>query len=147
LTWGIGPTVILPTASDNRYGSEKYGIGPAGVFVKPQRWGHRGAFVRDTWSIAGNDSRADVHSFLIQPLLRYKLSDGWFLSSTPAITANWNAPSAQRWTIPLGGGIGRKIKTGNHSMGLNLQFYRMIEKPDAAPDWMAQVILSFSIPR
>jgi len=147
LTWGIGPTVLFPTASARRLGFEKYAVGPSAVVLKREQKGHYGAFIRDVWSVAGDDGRPDIHRFLIQPLLKYKLSDGWFLSSSPAITANWEAPSDQRWTIPLGGGVGRTIKIGQQRTTFNVQFYRMIERPDHSPEWMVQAVLSFSIPR
>ena len=30
-TWGVGPVWLLPTATDNTLGGEKFGIGPTGI--------------------------------------------------------------------------------------------------------------------
>jgi hypothetical protein len=44
-------------------------------------------------AVAGDPNRAPVNQFLAQPFVNYNMSGGWFLSYSPIITANWNAPS------------------------------------------------------
>ena len=44
----------------------------------------------------------------IENLPRVKIptyDDGWYLSCSPLITANWNADASDVWTIPVGGGL------------------------------------------
>lgn len=147
LLWGMGPSILLPTASDDRLGQEKYAVGPTAVFLNSGRKGHVGVFTRNVWSIAGNDARKDINRFLFQPLLKYKLSDGWFVNSNPAITANWDAPAGERWTVPVGAGIGRTFKIGGIRTTFSLQYYHMIERRQNAPEWMTRANLTFSIPR
>ena len=36
IIWGVGPVVLLPTATDEQLGGEKWGIGPTGVALKQQ---------------------------------------------------------------------------------------------------------------
>jgi hypothetical protein len=48
----------------------------------------------------------DVSQMVIQPFVNYNLPDGWYLSSVPLITANWEASSGNTWTVPVGGGGG-----------------------------------------
>jgi hypothetical protein len=43
----------------------------------------------------------DVDQLLLQPLVNYNLSEGWYLSSSPIITANWGAARSQRWSVPV----------------------------------------------
>src|SRR5688572_23957835 len=39
LIWGVGPVVLLPVATSNALGSEKFGIGPSAVaLVQPGQW-------------------------------------------------------------------------------------------------------------
>ena len=47
---------------------------------------------------------------MIQPFVNYNMADGWYLVSAPIITANWEADSDDRWTVPLGGGFGKIFK-------------------------------------
>ncbi len=56
--------------------------------------------------------RLSTH-LLAQPFINYNMAHGWFLTTSPIITANWLAESGQRWTVPIGGGIGRVFKVGD----------------------------------
>ncbi len=50
LIWGTGPVVLLPTASDDRLGSDKWGIGPSAVFLTmPGNW-VLGSLLSQVWS-------------------------------------------------------------------------------------------------
>jgi hypothetical protein len=45
------------------------------------------------------------------------------------ITANWEADSDNRWTIPIGGGFGKITKWGSQSVDLSVQAFYNIEQP------------------
>ena len=47
--------------------------------------------VQNIWSFAGDSDRDDVSQMLIQYFINYNPPDGWYLSSSPIITANWKA--------------------------------------------------------
>ena len=54
------------------------------------------------------------------------MADGWYLVSAPIITANMMADSSDRWTVPLGGGVGRIIRVDKLPVNLSLQgFYNV----------------------
>ena len=61
--------------------------------------------------------------------------------------ANWDSPSGQRWTIPLGGGIGRVFKIGNQAINSRLEYYYNVEKPDGAPNQQFVFIWQFLFPK
>jgi hypothetical protein len=71
-----------------------------------------GALINNLWSFAGERSRADVNQMLMQPFLNYNLPGGWFLTSSPVITANWEEDSDNRWIVPIGGGVGKIHRIG-----------------------------------
>jgi hypothetical protein len=43
------------------------------------------------------------------------------LSSSPIITANWLAASSNRWTLPIGGGVGKIVKFGKLPVNFQAQ--------------------------
>ena len=53
-----------------------------------------------------------VNQFLLQYFINYNLKKGWYLTWQPTITANWEAASGNKWTVPYGGGVGRIMKLG-----------------------------------
>jgi hypothetical protein len=134
ITWGLGPSISIPTATDEVLGSEKWSIGPSAVAVAQPGPFVTGGLVRHLWSFAGDDDRADVNQTLIQPFVNYNLEDGWFLVSAPIITANWEADSEDRWVVPIGGGGGRVFRIGQQPINAALQAYYNVERPDFGPD-------------
>jgi len=147
LIWGIGPSINLPTANKDPLGSGKWSAGAAGVVLLQPKWGTYGGLIRQLWSFAGDDDRSDVNQFLIEPFLNYNLEGGWYLITDMIITANWDAPSSQRWTVPIGGGIGKLFSIGKQTINSRLEAYYMVEKPDNAPDWQLIFTWQFLFPK
>ena len=54
----------------------------------------------------------NVNALLVQPFINYNFPDGWYVTTSPIITANWLAASSNRWTLPIGGGVGKIVKFG-----------------------------------
>ncbi len=66
-----------------------------------------GALASNVWSVAGDDDAPDVNAFTLQYFVNYSMDDGWYVSTSPIITANREANSDDRWTVPFGAGVGR----------------------------------------
>ena len=145
--WGVGPSLMMPTASDDQLGSGKWSGGITAVALTQPGWGTMGILGRQLWSFAGDDNRGDVNQTLIEPFANYNLDNGWFLITDIIITANWEAPSSQTWTVPLGGGVGRVYKIGKQAVNNRIEFYYNIEKPDSAPDWSWSFTFQFLFPK
>ena len=96
LIWGVGPAIGIPTATDPVLGSEKWSAGPSViVLIQPKGW-TMGFVMQNTWSFAGDDSRADVNAFYTNAFIVKNLKKGWYLNSAPIITANWEATSGEQ---------------------------------------------------
>jgi hypothetical protein len=147
LIWGIGPSINLPTATSNVIGSGKLSVGPAAVaLVMPKPW-VIGLLTRQLFSIAGPNGRTDVNQTLLQPFVNYNLLNGWYLSSSPVITANWSAASSQRWTVPVGGGVGKIFRIGAQPINAGLQVFDYVERPSAGPNWAVRFQVQLLFPR
>ncbi len=147
VTVGFGPSLFLPTHSDSRLGSDKWSAGPAVVLVaKPGRW-LVGSLVQNVWSFAGDSDAQDINLFSWQYFVNYNLYDGWYLTSSPTITANWEADSDDRWTVPIGGGVGRLVRFGEQAVDFKLQGLWNVEKPDNAADWTLKFQVKFLFPK
>lgn len=145
--WGVGPALVLPTATSDRYSSDKWSVGPAVVaLTMPGKW-LVGVLAQNVWSFAGDSSAPDVNKFLFQYFVNYNLKGGWYISSTPVITANWEAGSDNRWTVPLGGGGGRLVKHGKQPVDYKLQVFYNVEKPKLSADWSLQFTVKLLFPK
>ncbi len=145
--WGVGPSLNMNTASDDELGSGKWSAGPTAVALAQPEWGTMGVLGRQLWSFAGDSDRKNVNQFLLEPFLNYNLDNGWYLITDMIITANWDAPSSQRWTVPIGGGAGKIFKIGNQTINSRLEAYYNVEAPDAAPDWNVAFTFQFLFPK
>ena len=147
VTWGVGPALVFDTATDDSLGSGKWSAGPGAViFISKKPWTY-GALVNNVWSFAGDGDREDVDQMLIQPILNYNLSNGWSLASSPIITANWEADSGDRWTVPIGGGVQKLFNIGKQPINASLRAYYNVVKPDFGPDWQLQFTWTFLFPK
>jgi hypothetical protein len=149
IIWGAGPTFLLPTASDDVLGTGKFSMGPAVVaLVQPGKW-TLGVLVSNLWSVAGPSSRADVNSMTLQYFINYNLKKGYYLTSSPINSANWNAPSGNVWLVPIGAGIGRIMRLGFQPVNVSLQAYVNVKRPDVlpSPTWQLKFQIAFLYPK
>jgi hypothetical protein len=133
--WGVGPSLTMPTATDDQLGSGKWSTGLSAVVLTQPGWGSVGILGRQLWSFAGDSDRAEVNQFLLEPFVNYNLENGWYLVTDMVMTANWDAPSGQVWTVPLGGGAGKLFKAGKQAMNVRGEVYYNVVRPDAGPEW------------
>jgi len=146
LIWGVGPTFTFPTATDSLLGSGKWSAGPAAVALTMQGHWVVGVLANQQWSYAGWGDQ-DVSALLIQPFINYNLPHGWYLNTVPIITANWEANSDDRWTVPIGGGVGKVQKVGKLPVNFQLGAYWNAVKPDNGPDWQLRFQVQFLFPK
>jgi len=148
--WGIGPTVVLPTATNTTYlGQGKLSLGPSAVvLVQPSHF-TIGFLANNYWSVAGhsNVDKPAVNQFLLQWFVNYNMKKGWYVTSGPIITANWRAASGDVWTVPFGGGIGRIMKIGFQPVNITAQFYGNAVHPTGASTWGTRLQLVFLFPK
>jgi opacity protein-like surface antigen len=146
LIWGLGPVFTIPSATDPILGQGKVLLGPTAVaLVTPGHW-VIGVLVNNQWSVGGNPLRPPVNEFLTQPFVNYNLPHGWYLTSSPVITANWLAAPDQRWIVPIGGGFGRIFRIGDQPVSANIAAYYNVVHPTGTPNWQLRAELSLLFP-
>ena len=149
IIWGIGPTFLLPTATDQTLGQGKWGAGPSIVMLlQPEHW-TIGFLSNNIWSIGGDRRRPLVNQFLTQYFINYNLKKGWFLTESPILTSNWMAPAHNRWLVPFGGGIGRITKIGSQPFVWQVNLYYNLIRPQdiPAPKWQVRLQVAFLFPK
>ncbi len=146
--WGVGPTATFPTATDPLLGNGKYLVGPSAVVLRIDGHWLYGILANNQWSVAGWGHK-NQNLFLAQPFVNYNLPKGWYLSTSPIFTADWNASHENMWTVPVGGGIGRIVKLGG-KLPINLHltaYYNAVTPKTLGADWQLQFQIQFMFPR
>ena len=106
-----------------------------------------GVLVNNQWSVGGNPLRPSVNAFLAQPFVNYNMAGGWYLTSSPFITANWLAAPGQQWTVPIGGGLGRLFKIGDQPVSAYDLGFLQRDKTRWLPDLAIASIFLPAVPR
>jgi hypothetical protein len=99
------------------------------------------------FSVAGPAARPDVNQMLLQPFANYNLRHGWYLTSSPIITANWEVSPNQRWVVPVGGGVGKIVHFGKLPVNMYTQFFRNVERPGGTTHWSARFQAQLLFPK
>lgn len=132
LIWGVGPIVSFPTATNPALETGQFAIGPAFVMLKMSGPWVFGFVANQLWRFAGSETSTEINNFFVQPFINYNLKRGWAISTAPSITASWEAPSGEEWTVPLGIGVSKITMVGKQPMNLALQYYHNVERPTGA---------------
>lgn len=147
--WGAGPVVQLPTNSNSQLGNKNWGLGPSFVVLhleKGSPWVY-GVLVNNVWSLTANKQGDSYSNGLIQPFLNYNFEGGFYLTSAPIATVAWKADSGQRWTVPLGGGVGKIFHLGKLPVNTQISAYYNAVKPDFGADWQIRAQVQFMFPK
>jgi hypothetical protein len=141
--WGVGPVVLLP-ATNMSVGTNLWGGGLSAVGLRIDGPWVYGAVVNNVWSFGGDSGIGGnkVNFFTLQPFVNYNFGDGWYVTSSPIITANW-LTGGQEWTLPVGGGGGKVFRLGKLPINVSLQGYYNALTPDNGAKWQLRTQLTF----
>ncbi len=107
LIWGIGPVLLLPTATDDLLGTEKWSAGPTAVALTTRGPWTLGTLANHAWSFAGESDRPDVNNTFIQPFVAYTWPSAWTLSMQSESTYNWKT---EKWSVPINVAVSKLVK-------------------------------------
>lgn len=144
--WGLGPTFIIPTNTDDNLGDDKWSAGPAALALTIRGPWVSGVLFQHFWDFAGDSDAAGVNLSTLQYFVNYNFPD-FYLNTSPTMSHNWYADSGEAWIIPVGGGIGRVFQFGKMPVDMRLSAYMNVEAPESAPDWFAELQFKFLFPK
>lgn len=143
--WGAGPVELLPTATEETLGGEKWGFGPTAVALKQVGPWTVGGLANHIWSAAGDDGRADVNATFLQPFVSYVTKTKTTLGISTEATYDWEG---QAWSVPLNATVAQMFKIGPQILQLTLGARYWAESPDNGPEgWGARAVLTFLFPK
>lgn len=131
ITWGAGPVVLLPTATDSLLGGEKWGAGPSFVVLRVQGPWTCGMLANHIWSFAGDDERPDLNNTFVQPFVSYTTPGAWSFSLQSETSYNW---TAEQWSIPINAAVSKLVKFGKLPVSLQAGVGYWAEAPKNGPE-------------
>jgi hypothetical protein len=146
VVWGVGPVVLLPTATDNALGAEKIGLGPSVVaLVQPDKW-TLGILFNQIWSVDGANDREDVNQTLLQPFANYNLGNGLSVGVSTEAVSNWEADE-DKWTAPLIFSVSKVALLGKRPVNIQAAIAPYVASRPGGADWRARFAVTFLFPR
>ncbi|HSP57874.1 MAG TPA: hypothetical protein VLO12_06210 [Halomonas sp.] len=143
--WGAGPALLLPTASDERLGAEKWAAGPTAVVLKQQNGWTYGGLVNHVWSFAGDDDRDDVSNTFLQPFLAYTTPTLKTITLNTESTYDWEV---EEWSVPVNLMATQLFRVGKQPMSLQLGARYWVDAPEAGPDgWGMRLTYTLVFPK
>ena len=145
---GAGPTAIFPTAISGFTGQGKWQLGPSMVVGYLTKQFFIGVFPQQWWSIGGQHGRLDTNQMNLQPIATVFFGEGWSIGYSGNILADWNAPSEDVWTVPIGLGLGKVVKFGRLPVKIQLAVQYMPVHPRiSGQEWNVQVSITPVMPK
>jgi hypothetical protein len=143
--WGAGPVFLLPTATDDLLGSDKWGLGPTAVVLKQNGPWTYGALANHIWSVAGDDDRQDISATFLQPFLSYTTKDAVTFALNTESTYDWES---EQWAVPVNFTVTKVMKFGNQivSVGGGVRYWA--ESTDGGPEGLgARLLFTLLFPK
>lgn len=137
-----GMVGTVPTATDKALGRDQWALGPeiGGAIVRD--WGVLGLLLTHQWDVAGSDD-VDTNVTGGQYFYTLNLKDGWQIQGTPTFSYNHEAPSGERWTLPIAFGFNKVANLGGRPWKFGFQYWHYVKSPDTfGPDWQIRLIIN-----
>ena len=128
--WGVGPAVLVPTATNSALGSRQLGLGPTAVVLKQQGSWTYGALANHIWRVAGSTTRPRVNSTFLQPFIAYTTKDAWTYSANTESSYNWTGAN---WSVPVHFQVAKLVKFGKQRVSLGGGMRCWATSPDGGP--------------
>jgi hypothetical protein len=131
LAWGLGPVVLLPTATDDLLGAKKWGAGPAAVGLVLKGPWTAGMLANHIWSFAGDADRPDISNTFVQPFAAYTWPNAWTASIQSETSYNWES---DQWSVPVNVALSKLVKFGRLPVSLQGGVGYWAESPNNGPE-------------
>lgn len=145
IIWGVGPALLIPTATHQLLGTERWSLGPTAVVLKITGPWTIGALGNQLWSVAGNSSRPPVDQTFIQPFLSYTTANAWTFTINSESTYDWKASAL---SAPINTLVTKVTKIGKLpiSIGGGLRYW--VTTPEQGPkDFGVRFVVTLLFPK
>ena len=131
VTWGVGPVLVFPTATDSLLGSKKWSAGPGAVALMLRGPWTVGMLANHVWSFAGDSDRQDISNTFLQPFVAYTLPSAWTFAVQTESSYNWKSES---WLIPVNFGVSKLVRFGRLPVSIQAGVGYWLESPRSGPE-------------
>lgn len=134
ISFGFGPQIVAPTASDDRLGADQWQLGVANVFFDGRspkfQYGYLLIYRAGVGDTPEGRERPSLGAF--QPFGFYQLGDGWYTGGAPIWTYDF---STDNYNVPLGLRLGKVVQFGKTTANFFVEpQWSVAHRGDGQPD-------------
>jgi hypothetical protein len=163
--WGAGPVFLLPTASEDLLGKDKWGLGPTAVALKQTNGWTVGMLANHIWSVAGDGRGAtfnnlppvfssvlgiasaeeDISSTFLQPFVSYTTKTFTTVSLNTESTYDWKG---EQWSVPINLAVSQMLRVAGQPLSVQVGTRYWAEAPKFGPEgWGFRFALTLLFPK
>ncbi len=143
--WGIGPVVVLPTATDDALGAGKWQAGPAGVVIAKAGNLQYGFLGQWFLSFAGDSDRNDINLISLQPFASYGLPKAWSIG-TSDMSYSYDIENSRWSSLGLGARLEKMVTIGKTNTRLYGELEYNFADDAIGPEWVWRFAVAPLIP-
>lgn len=128
---GLGSAFLIPTATNDILGGDKWGIGPTFVGLMQEGPWTVGCLTNHIWSFAGDDDRKSVNATFVQPFINYITDTKTTFYLNSESTFDWQA---EQWAAPINIGANQMLKIGDQPLQVGIGARYWLDTPDNGPE-------------
>jgi hypothetical protein len=145
IVWGAGPVFLLPTATAERLGTDKWAIGPTGVVLRQEGPWTVGLLANHVWSVVGPSDRPSVNATFLQPFVTYITASRTTFAINTESTYDW---TRSQWTVPVNFTVAQLLKLGGQLLQAGATARYWTAGSDLAPQgWGFRLTVTLLFPR
>jgi hypothetical protein len=144
IIWGVGPVFLLPTATEDALGSQKFGLGPSIVALRQENGWTYGALVNQLWSVAGARHRQNVNATFLQPFLSYTFKTYTTVGVSSEASLDW---TRHQWTAPVLVNLSQILVIGGQPLSIGLSGKYFVDRPTGGPDFGLRFTVTLLFPK
>lgn len=132
MIYAVGAAALLPTATEDSLGLDRYALGPEFLIGKLSKKYVLGLFPSHVWDVGGSGD-ADISLTTITAFATYLPGGGWNVGSSPIMTYDH---IEDQWNIPLNLSVGKTVIWNERPWKLSVEFNYFVERSDTfGQDW------------
>jgi len=141
---GAGPAFLLPTSTDDAFGRQQWGLGPAAVVGYHTKAVIFGAFGQYYWGVGSTGGRQpgvpDASYLNLLYFMYVNLPNAWQFGFDPTITYDARATSGNKWNVPVSLLVTKTTRLGKMPVKCQFGVQYSVVSPDAFGE-RAQLVL------
>ncbi len=134
--YGLGPSIIMPTASSPLLGKDQWQLGPAVLAGILKKWGVVGILWQHWWGVDVPSDVEKVNTGTMQIFYWFSAGGGWQVGGSPITTANYINATDIDFSVPLNLGVAKTFLWGKTPIKATIQGQYFVTRPDTlGPSW------------